>query len=119
MIVIKNRLDSHKQISPNFKAYELECHCRDCNISVVSEDLLNRLEILRRLWGKPVSLTSCYRCYLHNKAVGGKTHSWHLSGSAADIVFPDKDRSIFIKLCSKIFSYSYIEDTFIHVDVRS
>ena len=118
MIVIKNRLDSHRQISQHFKANELECRCGKCSISIISDDLITRLEVLRRLWGKAVVITSAYRCQAHNEKIGGKAHSWHVSGHAADLLLPDKDRDLFIKLCSKVFNYSYVGEGFCHVDVR-
>ncbi len=43
------------------------------------------LDPLRRLYGKPVIITSGYRCPQLNKAVGGVANSWHTKGNAADI----------------------------------
>lgn len=45
----------------------------------------NVLDPLREAWGKPLTVTSGYRCPALNKAVGGVATSMHLSGSAADI----------------------------------
>lgn len=46
------------------------------------------LERIRLLLGKPVIVTSGYRCPKLNLAVGGVTSSDHVSGQAADIVAP-------------------------------
>ena len=43
------------------------------------------LDPLRRLYGKPIVITSGYRCLELNKKVGGVAHSWHTQGNAADI----------------------------------
>lgn len=43
------------------------------------------LDPLRRLYGKPIIITSGYRCPLLNQAVGGVKTSWHQRGCAADI----------------------------------
>ena len=43
------------------------------------------LDPLREAWGKPIIVTSGYRCQELNKAVGGVKTSHHLSGMAADI----------------------------------
>lgn len=43
------------------------------------------LDPLRQAWGKPISVTSGYRCPELNKAVGGSATSHHLQGMAADI----------------------------------
>lgn len=45
----------------------------------------NVLDPLREAWGKPVTVTSGYRCPQLNKAVGGVPTSMHLTGHAADI----------------------------------
>lgn len=43
------------------------------------------LDPLRRLYGKPIVITSGFRCFELNKRVGGVTNSWHTQGNAADI----------------------------------
>lgn len=43
------------------------------------------LDPLRRLYGKPIIITSGYRCPELNKRVGGVANSWHTQGNAADI----------------------------------
>lgn len=43
------------------------------------------LDPLRELYGKPIYITSGYRCPRLNRAVGGVVNSQHLTGQAADI----------------------------------
>lgn len=43
------------------------------------------LDPLRRLYGKPIIITSGYRCPALNERVGGVKNSWHTQGNAADI----------------------------------
>lgn len=43
------------------------------------------LDPLRRLYQKPIVITSGYRCEKLNKAIGGVPNSWHTKGNAADI----------------------------------
>lgn len=58
-----------------------------------SEDIVRNLQYgvdmvldpLRRLYGKPIVITSGYRCPELNKRVGGVANSWHTQGNAADI----------------------------------
>ena len=52
----------------------------------VDPELVRKLQQLRDRIGKPISITSGYRCQAHNKAVGGATQSQHMHGTAADIV---------------------------------
>lgn len=43
------------------------------------------LDPLREAWGKPITVTSGYRCPELNRRVGGVPTSMHLTGHAADI----------------------------------
>lgn len=43
------------------------------------------LDPLRRLYGKPIRITSGFRCQKLNDLVGGVKNSWHTKGNAADI----------------------------------
>lgn len=45
----------------------------------------NVLDPLREAWGRPITVTSGYRCPRLNKAVGGVASSQHTKGEAADI----------------------------------
>lgn len=45
----------------------------------------NILDPLRQAYGKPIVVTSGYRCQALNKAVGGANTSQHLHGQAVDI----------------------------------
>ena len=47
------------------------------------------LQPLRDKYGKPITVTSGYRCKALNKAVGGVSTSQHLKGEAADLVTDD------------------------------
>ena len=52
----------------------------------IDPELVQKLQQLRDRIGKPISITSGYRCPAHNAAVGGAAGSQHLLGKAADIV---------------------------------
>ena len=45
----------------------------------------NLLQPIRDAWGKPIKVTSGYRCYRLNRLVGGSPTSAHPLGYAADI----------------------------------
>ena len=52
------------------------------NIELLVEKILDPL---RESFGRPIIVTSGYRCKELNKAVGGAVKSQHMSGEAADI----------------------------------
>ena len=58
-------------------------------------DNLNRLadylDVIREKFGKPILISSGFRCLLLNKAVGGAVNSQHLKGLAADLVCDDME----------------------------
>lgn len=48
---------------------------------------IERLDEIREKYGKPIIITSGYRCQELNKKVGGKSNSFHLKGLAADLKY--------------------------------
>ena len=45
----------------------------------------NCLDVIREKYGKPITISSGYRCHELNKKVGGKETSQHTRGQAADL----------------------------------
>ena len=72
-----------------FKEQEFWCKCcgelPDEVLSNVRALVSNVLDPLRAKYGKPIRVTSGYRCKKHNEKVGGAVGSQHLRGEAADI----------------------------------
>ena len=60
-------------------------------VSNINDLVTNVLDRLRGEWGRPIIVTSGYRCKELNAAVGGTRNSQHLKGQAADIVSDDFD----------------------------
>ena len=106
------------QISQHFNLKEFQC--RDGSHQVVlKRDLLEKLQQLRNLAGKPVIITSGYRNPAYNKKVGGSPTSRHLLGEAADIQIPSFSPREVAQLAEQVgFTGIGVYDTFIHVDVR-
>ena len=75
------------QISKNFQFKEFDCHGKGCcSTTIIDEKLVEYVQRIRDHFGKPVTITSPYRCEVHNRRVGGATKSYHMQGKAADIV---------------------------------
>ena len=68
----------------NFMIKEFACKDGTDKILIDSE-LVEKLQIIREYFGKPVNVNSAYRTEEYNKAVGGVADSQHLLGKAADI----------------------------------
>jgi hypothetical protein len=85
----------------------------------MSIDLIEKLERARDVAEVPFKINSGYRCLRHNKAVGGKPRSAHLSGEAVDIAADDSYYRFRIirGLLIAGFKRIGIAHTFIHADV--
>lgn len=75
------------KLSNNFNSTEMDCHGSGCcSTTLINETLVEYLQKIREHFGKPITITSGYRCPTHNKRIGGATGSRHSKGDAADIV---------------------------------
>ena len=84
------------QLSPHFTLEEFTFSETASRLGIkndVPENLMpnakktaQALEIIRDILGAPITVSSCYRSQLLNKAVGGKSNSAHLNALAADFV---------------------------------
>lgn len=100
-----------------FKETEFKCPC--CGKVSLNENLIPTLDRIRGMYGKPMYITSGYRCPEHNTEVGGKPSSAHLTGEAADIsCVSDRDRFnlIYAAITSGINRIG-ISSKFIHIDI--
>ena len=66
-----------------FNSSEFACKC--CGEIIVSAWLVHLLNKVRESYGKPMIVTSGYRCKKRNKKLGGRENSAHRKGTAADI----------------------------------
>lgn len=75
------------KLSDNFSSVEFDCHgvgC--CSETIINPKLVEYVQKIRDHFGKSITVTSGYRCPVHNRNVGGATGSRHSKGDAADIV---------------------------------
>ena len=121
MLIVRNEHDPLNQfVSEHFRAAEFRCKCGDCRITLISEELLRRLERVRCDVGMPLLISSGYRCQAHNRALGGAEYSFHMSGNAADVLFPQEPLDIerLFAAFRRHFPFSYMGQGFIHGDTR-
>lgn len=110
-----------------FTTKELECKC-GCGFGRSWNDfdsrLIDTLDTIRAISGKPVFITSGARCPAHNKAVGGSKNSAHLPDPvhgqchAADIqVLSSRQRRELVDIALDIdVQRMGIARDFLHVD---
>lgn len=103
----------------HFNPSEFTCKC-GCGLNNINDELVNMLDNARELAGVSFIVTSGCRCGEHNKKVGGKPDSSHLSGLAVDIAAPiEKRYAILAALINVGFERIGISfnGNFIHVDI--
>lgn len=75
------------KLSENFSSLEFDCHGSGCcSETIINPKLVEYVQKIRDHFGKSITVTSGYRCPVHNKRIGGATGSRHSKGDAADIV---------------------------------
>lgn len=75
------------KVSTHFDSTEFDCHGSGCcTQTIVNEKLIELLEKIREHFKVPITITSPYRCQIHNSRVGGAVGSRHSKGDAVDIV---------------------------------
>lgn len=114
-----------ENLSANFKSTEFDCHGTGCcSKTLIDEKLVEYLQKIREHFGKPVIISSGYRCERHNKSVGGATASKHKQGMAADIMVTDIKPAEVAKYAESIGIlgiglYETEKDGyFVHIDTR-
>lgn len=114
------------KLSAYFNSTEMDCHGSGCcSTTLINETLIEYLTKIREHFGKPVTITSGYRCPAHNKNVGGATGSRHSKGDAADIVVGVTAPSEVAKYAESIgikgigLYETSSDGYFVHIDTRT
>lgn len=96
-----------EQLSENFSLREM-CASLTAKYRGIDNtpdsDSINRLRTLctevlqpaRNQFGKPIHVNSGYRSIALNKAVGGKSNSYHLTGQAADLHVESEEEGFYL-----------------------
>jgi len=99
----------------------MACPC--CGACSMDDSYMYKLVRVRDTLGKPMPVTSGYRCKRHNESVGGSPNSAHLRGRAADIDIKGLSEEDQVKLLGLAYHFNIkgwgINDKkshFIHLD---
>jgi len=106
------------KLSKNFEQWEFACGC-GCGYDDIDLKLVDKLQMLRDLVGKPIVITSGCRCHDYNKHIGGVISSPHLEGLAADIQVSGMAPTTLAILADRIkYIRIGIYEKHLHIDVK-
>ena len=110
-----------KQLSKNFNSSEFDSPDIIGSGLKMNNVLIEKLQEMRDIFGKPIRIKSGYRSVIHNKKVGGKTNSEHLQGNAVDIrIKNSNERYVLLGLALIVgFSRIGVGRDFLHLDISS
>lgn len=120
--------NSKVQLSKNFNSYEFRCGLGSpcsCSTILIDDKLVEYLQKIRDHFGKPITITSAYRCPSYNKSIGSGTGSYHSKGMACDIVVSGKTPREVAKYAESIgilgigLYETNADGHFVHIDTRT
>ena len=113
-------------LSKNFSKLEIMCPC-SCGADKISPVLIEKLQKVRNIIGRPIVITSGVRCEFYNTSIKASMNSSHIPdsygmGNAVDIACTNsKDRYELVELSQKFFNRIGISGGsyggFVHLDV--
>lgn len=119
---------SQKWLSQNFVARDFDCPCGYCSDTIVSMDLIDRLQTMRNEIGSPVFISKSggFRCHYQQEKLrqgGAETSvgiSQHELGNAADISSPPLTGEQLAEYAEKAgFLAIGVGKNWVHVDTRA
>ena len=113
-------------LSKNFSSLEVMCPC-GCGANKISSILIEKLQKVRNIIGRPIIITSGVRCEFYNGSIKASMNSSHIPdehgiGNAVDIACTNsKHRYELIEIAQKFFNRIGISGGayggFVHLDV--
>jgi zinc D-Ala-D-Ala carboxypeptidase len=107
---------------PNFTSGEFEC--RHCGAMEMKHVFLTKLQELREAYGKPMTISSGYRCPKHPVEVSKRSPGVHTFGLAADVAVNGQDAHALLKHAfalgfTGIGVFQKGVGSFVHLDVMN
>ena len=104
-------------LTVNFNREEYACKC-GCGRADIKDHLAAKVQSVRDILGRPISINSGIRCIKHNGNIGANETSSHVGGWAADLGYAgSRERFELLTAVTQVFDRIGIARTFIHVDV--
>lgn len=105
----------------NFSLKETACKC-GCGANEMQQEIIDIAQAIREAVGKPLTVTSGFRCEAHNSNEGGSKSSYHTRGMAIDLVCPSLSSKELFDIANRVDGVMgliwYAGQRNIHVDTR-
>jgi zinc D-Ala-D-Ala carboxypeptidase len=85
---------------PNFKREEFSC--RHTGENDMQPEFMEKLQLLRTLYGKPMRITSGYRSIKHPVEASKRAGGTHTTGRACDVAVEGSDALLLVKLALQV-----------------
>jgi|18_taG_2_1085343.scaffolds.fasta_scaffold03326_5 hypothetical protein len=116
-----------KMISEHFSFDEMVCRCGDCKRADMDPEFVKLLEQIRKAYGKPMFLSSAFRCDNHNSKVSSVPNGPHTfqenGGLAVDVLIWGVEAKILFSVAQNVGASGLgvaqtgdIKDRFLHID---
>ena len=126
MSLLRFERGESSRASASFDSTEFDCNCKyeNCTYTVIDTELLEKLERVRGILGKPVHILSGYRCAayqleLGNRGLSAAKTSQHCLGRAADIKVSVHIEELIDAAETVGFLAIGVAKRWIHVDTRT
>ena len=113
-------------LTKNFSRLEVQCPC-GCGANLINPFLVEKLQKVRNIIGRPIIITSGVRCEFYNASIKASMNSSYIPddhgiGNAVDIACTNsKDRYELVEIAQKFFNRIGISGGsyggFVHLDV--
>ncbi|MEC9266695.1 MAG: D-Ala-D-Ala carboxypeptidase family metallohydrolase [Pseudomonadota bacterium] len=111
--------DWNPETTPNFSPAEMACKCGTCGgLHDMRQDFMVRLQAFREAIGRPLTVTSGYRCPKHPEEARKATPGAHGQGQAVDLACNDAGlrHEMVCLAMAQGFPGVGVAKTFIHLD---
>jgi len=107
---------------PNFRREEFTCRC-GCDKNEMAPEFMDKLQALRSVYGKPMHITSGYRCPQHPVEREKMKPGMHTTGFACDVGISGAEAVTLLRLALEarfrgIGVQQKGDGRFLHLDLR-
>lgn len=117
LLIMPKHIDNYVLDNLNIKEVQCKCSHPTCHYTLISPNVLQAFNRVRKQFKTPLHINSGFRCQSHNIEVGGAPKSRHTRGLAIDIShdeFLESDKKRLLEILKRHFDKVIVYNTFYH-----